>query len=281
MMEKLYRVFTWGILAAVYLLVMPFLFVALSSFPDPCKWPVLVLVYGVLLFWGWKKVIVKDVIAEPPRPSRPQSALIWATVLLFLFAASRIVFFKFAECNYCFSVRTDYLLFPCFAVGAVSAVFLVPFKKHAKGFIFGLAGTGTGLVIVLVSGAFNLTNFSYSGEKLPVGYVMNSKARKRFFPDGASRFRIEGESGFLTWHVEWSCKVPQREFDVFRKENAYNFVLDRHDVNEDPEIPPVFHDDRTWEKPYYFYNRRHADGGGLTMRYSVPSQTLYGKFSNR
>jgi len=59
-------------------------------------------------------------------------------------------------------------------------------------------------------------------------------------------------------------------------------VLNRTDVNEDKNMfPLVYHDSDKWKRPYYFYNNRHANGGGLTLRYSVPERKLYGSYSNR
>ena len=46
-------------------------------------------------------------------------------------------------------------------------------------------------------------------------------------------------------------------------------------------FPLVYHDSDKWKRPYYFYNNRHANGGGLTLRYSVPERKLYGSYSNR
>ena len=57
--------------------------------------------------------------------------------------------------------------------------------------------------------------------------------------------------------------------------------MNRTDINEDKEVGPLHHFNDDWQNPYYFYNNRHANGGGLTMRYSVPEQKLYGRYSNR
>ena len=105
--------------------------------------------------------------------------------------------------------------------------------------------------------------------------------QERFFPDGAYNFEIEGKSVFLTNYVEWSCNVSEEDFEKFRKKRGYNFVLNRTDVNEDSNVGPLHYSDYDWQKPYYFYNNRHANGGGLTMRYSVPEKKLYGHYANR
>ena len=71
------------------------------------------------------------------------------------------------------------------------------------------------------------------------------------------------------------------DFEAFRQKTGYRFVLNRCDVNEDPSVGPFFYSDRDWKKPYYFHSNIHPNGGGLVLRYSVPEQKLYGRYSNR
>ena len=96
--------------------------------------------------------------------------------------------------------------------------------------------------------------------------------QSRFFPDNAYNIEVRGKSVFVADSVEWNCNVSEKDFEKFRKKHSYNFVLNCTDIN---------YSDDNWQKPYYFYNNRHANGGGLTMRYSVPEQKLYGQYSNR
>ena len=128
---------------------------------------------------------------------------------------------------------------------------------------------------------YNVSNYDFTGDKLPIGYEMPSAMQERFFPDGAYNFEIKGQSMMFANSAEWSCNVSEKDFEKFRKKHGYNFVLNRTDINEDKEVGPLNYSDDTWQKPYYFYNNRHANGGGLTMRYSVPEQKLYGRYSNR
>ena len=146
---------------------------------------------------------------------------------------------------------------------------------------FAADGIIAGIIINLLFLAFNPVKYDYHGEKLPKNYKMPSSMQARFFPDGAYNWEIKGESAFFANFTEWSCNVSEKDFEKFRKKHGYNFVLNRTDVNEDKEVGPLYHFDDDWQKPYYFYNNRHANGGGLTMRYSVPEKKLYGRYSNR
>lgn len=156
-----------------------------------------------------------------------------------------------------------------------------PFKKHEKGSSFGITGILVGVLLFFISMLYNVSNYDFSGDKLPIGYEMPSAMQERFFPDGAYNFEIKGKSMMFANSAEWSCNVSEKDFEKFRKKHGYNFVLNRTDVNEDKEVGPLCHFDGDWQKPYYFYNNRHANGGGLTMRYSVPEKKLYGHYCNR
>jgi hypothetical protein len=164
---------------------------------------------------------------------------------------------------------------------AAAAIYFRPFKRHEKGSSFGITGTVVGVLLFFISMIHEFSYYDFIGNKLPTGYDMPDSMQERFFPDGAYNFEIKGASGFLTNYAEWSCNVSEEDFEKFRKKRGYNFVLNRTDVNEDSNVGPLHLSDDEWLKPYYFYNNRHRNGGGLTMRYSVPEQKLYGHYSNR
>ena len=174
----------------------------------------------------------------------------------------------------------DYCFFiPMFLIAAGMTVFR-PFQKHEKGSSFGITGIIVGVLLFFISMLNNVSNYDFSGDKLPIGYEMPSAMQERFFPDGAYNFEIKGKSMMFANSAEWSCNVSEKDFEKFRKKHGYNFVLNRTDVNEDKEIGPLSYSDDDWQKPFYFYNNCHANGGGLTMRYSVPEKKLYGRYSN-
>ena len=279
-MEIVYRIFTWIISGTAWLLLMlvfaPFVVITL----DCWSWIILPLIYGGLLFYSWKRKIKKDTLSEPAGFSRKQSALIWSGIALIVFSALRLISFCVGKSCYFLGINVKYYFIPLFLIPA-AAIYFRPFKKHEKGSSFGITGILIGVLLFFISMFYNVSNYDFTGDKLPIGYEMPSAMQERFFPDGAYNFEIKGKSMMLAISAEWSCNVSEKDFEKFRKKHGYNFVLNRTDVNEDKNSGPLHYSDYGWPKPYYFYNNRHDNGGGLTMRYSVPEQKLYGRYSNR
>ena len=279
-MEIVYRIFTWIISGTAWLLLMlvfaPFVVITL----DCWSWIILPLIYGGLLFYSWKRKIKKDTLSETAGFSRKQSALIWSGIALIVFSALRLISFCVGKSCYFLGINVKYYFIPLFLIPA-AAIYFRPFKKHEKGDSFGITGILIGVLLFFISIFNNVSNYDFTGDKLPIGYEMPSAMQERFFPDGAYNFEIKGKSMMFANSAEWSCNVSEKDFEKFRKKHGYNFVLNRTDINEDKEVGPLNYSDDTWQKPYYFYNNLHANGGGLTMRYSVPEQKLYGRYSNR
>ena len=279
-MEITYRIFTWLITGTAWLLLMLVFgsFVVLTL--DFWSWIILPLIYGGLLFYSWKRKIKKDTLSEPAGFSRKQSALIWSGIVLIIFSALRLISFCVGKSCYFLGINVKYYFIPLFLIPA-AAIYFRPFKKHEKGNSFGITGIIAGALLFFISMIHEVTDYAFTGNKLPIGYDMPSFMQERFFPAGAYNFEIKGGSGFLTNYAEWSCNVSKEDFETFRKKHGYNFVLNRTDVNEDKNSGPLHYSDYGWPKPYYFYNNRHDNGGGLTMRYSVPEKKLYGSYCNR
>ena len=279
-MEITYRIFTWLISGTAWLFLMlifaPFIIV-LSPLGS---WIILPLIYGGLLFYSWKRKIKKDTLSEPAGFSRKQSALIWSGIVLIIFSALRLISFCVGKSCYFLGINVKYYFIPLFLIPA-AAIYFRPFKKHEKGSSFGITGILVGVLLFFISMFYNVSNYDFTGDKLPIGYEMPSAMQERFFPDGAYNFEIKGKSMMFANSAKWSCNVSEKDFEKFRKKHGYNFVLNRTDVNEDKEVGPLSYSDDDWKKPFYFYNNRHANGGGLTMRYSVPEKKLYGRYSNR
>ena len=280
-MEIVYRILTWIITGTAWLLLMlifaPFIVLTL----DFWSLIILPLIYGGLLFYNWKRKIKKDTLSEPAGFSRKQSALIWSGIILIIFSVVRLIFFCVGKTSYFCGINMKYyFVIPLLLVAAV-AIYFRPFKKHEKGSSFGITGILIGVLLFFISELHNVSDYDFTGNKLPISYEMPHFMQERFFPDGAYNFVIKGKSVFLTNYAEWSCNVSEEDFEKFRKKRGYNFVLNRTDVNEDSNVGPLHYSDYDWQKPYYFYNNRHANGGGLTMRYSVPEKKLYGHYANR
>ena len=280
-MEIVYRILTWIITGTAWLLLMlifaPFIVLTL----DFWSWIILPLIYSGLLFYNWKRKIKKDTLSEPVGFSQKQSALIWSGIILIIFSVVRLIFFCVGKTSYfCGINMKSYFVIPLLLMAAV-AIYFRPFKKHEKGSSFGITGILVGVLLFFISELHNVSDYDFTGNKLPISYEMPHFMQERFFPDGAYNFEIKGKSGFLTNYAEWSCNVSVENFEKFRKKRGYNFVLNRTNVNEDSNVGPLHYSDYDWQKPYYFYNNRHANGGGLTMRYSVPEKKLYGHYANR
>ncbi|MBR1966392.1 MAG: hypothetical protein IKA22_07265 [Lentisphaeria bacterium] len=281
--EIVYRILTWIFMATIFLLLVPFYSIVILLIPESFYWLSFIIIpsiYIFLLYLGWKRQIRKDTIIEPVKNSRTQSVLLWLGLALIIFAIAEIGISQF-KINYFSGFNIDYILLTLLLIAAILTGIFLPFKKHEKGMSFAAEGIIAGVIINLTVMAFNPVNYDYQGEKLPANYKMPPAMQARFLPDDAYNFEIKGQSMMFAHYAEWSCNVSENDFEKFRKKHGYNFVLNRTNVNEDKEVGPLHHFDADWQKPYYFYNNRHANGGGLTMRYSVPEQKLYGHYSNR
>ena len=280
-MEIFYRILTWIITGTGCLLLMLIFAPFIIVLSPVGSWIILPLIYGGLLFYSWKRKIKKDTLSEPVCSSQKQSALIWSGIILILFSGLKLITFDCNVPKYVCGINVDYCFFiPMFLIAAGMTVFR-PFQKHEKGSSFGITGIIAGVLLFFISMIHEVTDYAFTGNKLPIGYDMPSFMQERLFPAGAYNFEIKGGSGFLTNYAEWSCNVSKEDFEKFRKKHGYNFVLNRTDVNEDKNFGPLHYSDYGWPKPYYFYNNRHANGGGLTLRYSVPEKKLYGNYANR
>ena len=285
-MEILYHVFTGLFQAAGILLLMPVVLLLMFALVKDLSVTGLVagVGYFLLLYTSIRLTLAGDKKTEPERPSRFQSSLVWLAVVLLVPAVLNAVC-SFGSLSggvdiYPFGVHFIYLVSaPLFPIAAAAVVFR-PFKHHKGGLIYSILGIFVALLWAGAVAIFAPRHYTYTGRRLPLGYEMPREMRKAFFPDGARDFKIEGGSFFIGYHAEWTCTVSEKDFERFRQVRGYHFVLDRTDVNEDKNISPWNYDDSRWPKPYYFHNDRHANGGGLTLRYSVPERKLYGSCSS-
>ena len=280
-MEELYRIFTWLVLAAAILLVMPIFLIVVGLLAlRPVLVPIVLLaIYFFLIYYASRTTVRHDAPVEPRQISRGQSLMIWLAVVIVITTLLNGLFRIWPV--YLFGVNLFYPAAAILPLGLLCA-FYRPFLRHKSGILFGIIGLLASTLLFL--GVDNLApyNYAFTGESLPVGYPIPVKMREHFFPEGARDFQIKGECFFINNSAEWSCTVSEKDFERFRQTRGYHFVLNRTDVNEDKNmLPLVYHDSDKWKKPYYFHNNRHANGGGLTLRYSVPERKLYGSWANR
>ena len=279
-MEIVYQIFTWLILAAAILLLMPVVCIIVGLLaPGPVIAPIILLViYFLLIYYASRTTILHDPPVEPQRHSRVQSLMIWLSVIVLAAALMNGLFRCWPV--YLFGLNLFYPAAAILLVAGLFCAFYRPFLLHKSGKLFGVLGLAASALLFLAVDNLAPYNYAFTGESLPVGYQMPVKMREHFFPEGARDFKIEGGSFFIGYHAEWTCTVSEQDFERFRRDRRYRFVLDRTDVNEDKHIDPWNYDDSHWPKPYYFHNDRHANGGGLTLRYSVPERKLYGSCSS-
>jgi len=88
---------------------------------------------------------------------------------------------------------------------------------------------------------------------------------KIFIPDGAVGIDLRGRSTAC----QWSCRVSEPDFRKFRTRCAFEF--------QKVEKPRHFADKGPF--PYYFYEDRHRNGGGVTLRYDVTNQRMTGSYA--
>ena len=214
-MEIVYRILTWIITGTAWLLLMlifaPFIVLTL----DFWSWIILPLIYGGLLFYNWKRKIKKDTLSEPVGFSKKQSALIWSGIILIIFSVVRLIFFCVGKTSYFCGINMKYyFVIPLLLMAAV-AIYFRPFKKHEKGSSFGITGILVGVLLFFISELHNVSDYDFTGNKLPISYEMPHFMQERFFPEGAYNFEIKGKSGFLTNYAEWSCNVSEENFEKF------------------------------------------------------------------
>lgn len=282
-MEKIYRIASVLIMAAAMFLLsfllLPLYVAAARLGISP--WFVQLSIFGGLLLYAWWFMIWNDAQSEPQKDSRLQSVLVWFGTIAIVYAVFRFFARSSGFFLYCCGVNTDYLIVPLLLVLAAGCIIFRPFKRHKQGLLFGIIGTICGLLLWEAGKQLGDVSYSYQGKHLPLGYTLPEQLQEKFFPPNASDFEIEGKSGFMFMHAKWNCQVSKKDFEAFRQKTGYRFVLNRCDVNEDPSVGPFFYSDRDWKKPYYFHSNIHPNGGGLVLRYSVPEQKLYGRYSNR
>ena len=240
--------------------------VALVYVPDSCIMAIWAAFFCVLLaagvFVAWKCGRGK-LVCETEK-SRGQSFLLWETpaVLLFL-----LLFFL--------SWRTD-LNWPlavglCLPIAALALALAFPFPRCRNGF-------WTAVRILGFLGAFGI--FFLGGLILgrtgkEVLYLGDDPAAfppavrwigRTYVPAGASEIRLEGKSTAC----RWSCRVSEKDFQKFRAKCAFEFTP--------VEKPRDMADKGPF--PYWIYENRWRDGGGVTLRYEVGSQTLTGSYAH-
>ena len=275
-MEKLYRILVAAALTTISLaicaFILPLLGIAVGVVSEQIlhapEWLYITLcilagrnTVGGIFLGGYFLLIQNDLPSERNETSRLQSCTLW------LCSAFLTAFLSLVAAWYW---ESDLFLFGFCAIPAsLTAGLVFPFRKHAKGDFSGILGFGAAFLIFFVGGLIlgrTPRDISYAGdhpEKIP---FLSDYQKKQFFPPHAKDIRLTG----TTMACDWTCTVSERDFDEYRKRDRAPAFL------KNAAVPGS----EKWSKPYYFYNRRRGDGGGLTLRYSVPEQKFYGYYSH-
>lgn len=89
---------------------------------------------------------------------------------------------------------------------------------------------------------------------------------KTYIPKGATDIKLEGRST----HCEWSCKVSKEDFQKFKDTFSHEFETVEETRNYNDEGP----------FPYFLYEYRQNNGGGITLTYHPSTQKMTGWYSH-
>ncbi|MBO4646669.1 MAG: hypothetical protein J5806_00760 [Lentisphaeria bacterium] len=213
----------------------------------------------IFLTWkfGWRKTVAEEAV------SRGQSLLQWETIALLLF----LLLFAAS-----FLTDRDWPALTGLSLPAVVLIpaLIFPFRYPRNGFrtvvrCIGLAGAFSiffwGVLILGRTGK----PVSWQGDD-PAGLPRSVQwIGQIFIPTGAVEIDLRGRSTAC----EWSCRVSEPDFRKFRARCKFEFLK--------IEKPRHFGDKGPF--PYYFYEDRHRNGGGVTLRYDVANQRMTGSYS--
>lgn len=253
--------------SAVILTVVVLLFFATGYEPDSLA-PITVIfsfcaisVFGGCLFLAWRSG-GKELVFEEGK-SRGQSFLLWETSAFLLFFLLFLV-----------SFHTDLdwpiLIGLCLPIAALIPAAAFPFhsckskfwkKIRLYGFLAAVFLWLFGTVLVGRTGK----SVSYQGDD-PAGLPRSVLwIGKTLIPAGASGIDLQGSSTSCSW----TCQVSEQDFLKFKSKFPFDFLK--------VEKPRDITDKGPF--PYYWYENRRSDGGGVTLRYDAVNRTITGSCS--
>ena len=235
--------------------------------PDPLVWSFLFILFGVMLaggiFLAWK--CGRHKLVQEEKKSRGQSILLWETPAFLLFFLLL-----------CISWKTE-LDWPCLiGLGlpplALIIALIFPFRHCPNGF----------WNAVRILGFLSAFSVFFWGSLIlgrcgkEVSYQGNDPARfprsvlwigKTYIPEGASDIKLEGSSAACTW----TCRVSEKDFLKFKARSG-RIEFKKHEKPRDIFDKGPF--------PYYVYENRWSNGGGITLRYEVKTGKMTGSYSH-
>ena len=218
--------------------------------------------FGACIFAAWK--FGRRTLVFEEVKSRGESVLLWETVAFPLFF---LLFFVAYRNDWDWPVPVGLAL----PLVALIAALAFPFRRCRSGFWRAIRPIGFFVAFlifffgVLICGRTGKP-VAYRGDD-PAGFPPSVRwIAKRYIPAGASRIELAGRSTAC----RWSGEVAEPDFLKFKVKSGLAFVK--------VEKPRDFVDKGPF--PYWVYENRRGDGGGITLRYEVGTRRLTGFFSH-
>ena len=275
--EGVYRFLRW--IAFFVVIVLPCAFFSLPAglaplwvleklgVPANCEIVVFILVFltlSAVLFEVARRSLLKtDAVMEEKPRSRLQSVGLWL-VPGFLLWLSFFVLTWYYE-------RDVFLLgLPATLILAAAAGIVFPFRRHRNGEVFGCVGPifafllfGIGAMILGRTGR----DVTYTGNSISNIPHLNKWQKEHYFPAGARDIEVRGS----TMGFKWECRLSEKDFLDYAGKGWYSFRRVEKKGKDILSREPL--------PPYYEYRRMDPDGGGLTLRYSVPEEKFRGFYA--
>ncbi|MBQ9502752.1 MAG: hypothetical protein IJU70_11390 [Lentisphaeria bacterium] len=213
--------------------------------------------------------IARGALLTPDAPvgdgpcSRLQSVGLWLVPAFLLWA----VFFALA-----WYFERDAFLWglPATALAAVFAGVVFPFRRHKNTPVFGCAGPVVAFILFCI-GAVLLgrtgRDVTYTGNDVASIPHLFKWQKEHYFPAGAHDIKVRGN----TMAFEWECRLSEKDFLDYGRKVKYSFRRIEKKGEGALSREPL--------PPYYEYRRMDPDGGGLTLRYSVPEEKFRGFYA--
>ena len=276
--EGVYRFLRWIVFFIIIVLPCAFLAVPAAlalllvleklGVPASCEAAVFILVFltlcAVFFEIGRRSLLRTDAVMEEKPRSRLQSAGLWLVpgFLLWLFFFVLTWYYE----------RDVFLLgLPAVLILAAAAGIVFPFRRHRNGEVFGCLGVIFAFLLFCI-GAMLLgrtgRDVTYTGNSISDIPHLNKWQKEHYFPAGARDIKVSGS----TMGFRWECRLSEKDFLDYAGKGWYSFRRVEKKGKDILSREPL--------PPYYEYVRRESDGGGLTLRYSVPEEKFRGFYAH-
>ena len=109
---------------------------------------------------------------------------------------------------------------------------------------------------------------TYTGNDIAAIPHLFKWQKEHYFPAGARDIKVRGD----TMAFEWECRLSEKDFLDYAKRVSWSVRRVEKKGKDILSRGPL--------APYYEYRHSESDGGGLTLRYSVPEGKFYGSYAH-